>query len=153
MNPKRILIADDNPVLIMALSNVLTAAGFEVLSVEDGAGAVREIRNQRPDLVLLDISFPPDVAHGGGVAWDGFRIMTWLGRMEEIKDIPIVIVSEGDPAHYKKRAIAAGAVAYFQKPVQPEELVAALKQILGEGTTPSEPSPEADPAGQTTGPV
>ena len=76
--------------------------------------------------------------------------MTCLSRMEEAKGIPIVIVSEGDPAQYKKRAIAAGAVAYFQKPVEPDELVTTLKQIMGESTTPAEPSPEADPAGQAS---
>jgi len=148
MNPKRILIADDSPVLVQALSNVLVAAGFQVLSVEDGAGAVRVIRRERPDLVLLDISFPPDVGHGGGVPWDGFLIMNWLRRMEEVKDIPIVIVSEADPAQYKDRALAAGAVAYLQKPVQPDELVATLRQILGNG---SANETEADPARQTLG--
>ncbi|HEY5913360.1 MAG TPA: response regulator [Verrucomicrobiae bacterium] len=139
MNPKRVLIVDDNAVLVRGLSNVLKGAGYEVLEAEDGAGAVSTARRERPNLVLLDLSFPPDVAHGGGVAWDGFLIMTWLGRMEEAKDIPIAIISANEDPRLKERALKAGAVAYFQKPFEPEDLLKAVRQILGD----SEPEPAA----------
>ena len=81
MNPKKVLIVDDDAVLIRGLSNVLGGAGYHVLAAEDGAGAVSAVRQEKPDLVVLDIHFPPDVAHGGGVPWDGFLIMNWLCRM------------------------------------------------------------------------
>ncbi len=146
MNPKRILIVDDNAVLVKGLSNVLIGAGYQVLEAEDGAAAVSTIRRERPDLVLLDISFPPDVAHGGGVAWDGFLIMSWVSRMEEARDIPIVIISGSQATEYKDRALKAGAVAYFQKPVEPEVLISALREILGESGSKAEACSLQEPA-------
>lgn len=132
MNPKKILVVDDNPVVLKAVEGKLEACGYQVLTAEDGAGAVSTVRLERPDLVLLDISFPPDVAHGGGVAWDGFLIMSWLRRMEEAQGIPIIILSGLEAAQYEKKALAAGATRYLQKPVDPDEMVAAIREALGE---------------------
>src|SRR5438552_130966 len=89
MNQKKILVVDDSAIIRKTLSMKLKASGYEVLTAEDGSVAVSTARRERPDLILLDISFPPDVAHGGGVPWDGFLIMGWLKRMDEAKDIPI----------------------------------------------------------------
>ena len=132
MNGKRILIVDDDRVVLRALAMKLKNAGYEALMAEDGAAAVSTVRKVKPDLILLDITFPPDVAHGGGVAWDGFLIMNWLRRMDEAKDIPIVIISGGDADKLKARALAAGASYYFQKPVCSEELIPLIQQVLDE---------------------
>lgn len=137
MNPKRILIVDDNAVLVKGLSNVLVGAGYEILEAEDGAGAVSTVRREKPDLVLLDISFPPDVAYGGGVPWDGFLIMNWLSRMKEAQKIPIIIVSGSEAAKFKDRALKAGALAYLQKPVEPAVLLSTVKQFIGDAVAPS----------------
>src|SRR5258708_32495903 len=106
---KRILVVDDSPIILKTLSMKLKASGYDVLTAEDGAVAVSTARRERPDLILLDIAFPPDVAHGGGVPWDGFLIMDWLHRMDEAKNIPIVIITGGDPERYKARSMAARA--------------------------------------------
>lgn len=132
MNPKRILVVDDNPVVLRAVAGKLESCGYQVITAEDGAGAVSTIRLERPDLVLLDISFPPDVAHGGGVAWDGFLIMSWVSRMEEARGIPIVILSGCEAAQYEQKALAAGATRYLQKPVDPDEMIAVIREVLGE---------------------
>jgi two-component system, OmpR family, KDP operon response regulator KdpE len=142
MSAQRILIVDDNAVLVKALKNTLHSRGYDVLTAEDGAEAVRIARNEQPDLVLLDISFPPDVAHGGGVPWDGFLIMNWLSRMDEARDIPIVIISGAAAAEYRERALAAGAVNYLQKPFEPDELLAAVRDVVGEPP----PTPATEPA-------
>ena len=149
MNPKRVLIVDDSPILVQALKNVITGAGYQVLQAEDGAEAVSTVRRERPDLMLLDITFPPDVAHGGGVPWDGFLIMTWIKRMEECRHIPVLIISGGEPEKYKKRALDAGAVGYFQKPVEPAELITTIEKLIGkataEGSLSEQPAASAAP--------
>jgi CheY-like chemotaxis protein len=132
MNAKKILIVDDNRIIQTSLSMKLKANGYLPISAVDGSEAVSSSRREKPDLILLDISFPPDVAHGGGVAWDGFLIMDWLHRMEETKQIPVIIITGGDEAKLKDRCFAAGAVAFCHKPINNEELLAAIRQALGE---------------------
>lgn len=130
INRKRILVVDDNAVIVRALSIKLESAGFSVLKAEDGSEAVSLARQEKPDLIILDIIFPPDVAHGGGVPWDGFLIIDWLRRMDEAKDTPIIVISGGDAKEFKDRSVAAGAVAYFQKPINHTELLSAIRNVL-----------------------
>src|SRR6266481_2143585 len=108
MSPKKILIVDDNVVVQKTLSMKLKFSGYEPIIAGDGGEAVSAVRTQKPDLVLLDISFPPDVAHGGGVAWDGFLIMDWLRRIDGAAHIPIIVITGGDPDRLKARSLAAG---------------------------------------------
>ena len=140
MNRKKILVVDDSPIILKTLSMKLNGSGYEVLTAADGASAVSTVRRDHPDLVLLDITFPPDVAHGGGVAWDGFLIMNWLRRIDEAKNTPVIIITGGDPAQYKDRSMAAGAVAFFQKPINTDELLETIRQIIGESQTFGTPS-------------
>ena len=135
MSRKKILVVDDNPVILKTLSMKLTAAGYDVLTAVDGGEAVSLARHERPDLILLDISFPPDVANGGGVPWDGFLIISWLRRLEEAKNIPVIIITGGEPEKYKGRALAAGAANFFHKPIEHEGLLAAIHQTLGDQIT------------------
>ena len=129
-NGKRILVVDDSVLILKTLSAKLRSQGYAVSTAVDGSAAVSTVRRERPDLILLDIFFPPDVAHGGGVAWDGFLIMSWLRRMDESLHTPVMIITGGDPAKIKDRCLAAGVAGFFQKPIQHEELLAAIKKIL-----------------------
>lgn len=132
MNRKKILVVDDNPVIIATLTMKLKSAGYDVVTASDGSEAVSSVRKERPNLILLDISFPPDVAHGGGVPWDGFKIIAWIRRMDEAKDIPVIVITGGDAAKYKDRALAEGALAFFQKPIDNHELLATINKALGQ---------------------
>ena len=141
MTRKKILVVDDNVVIQKMLSMKLKISGYDVLIAADGGTAVSTVRTQKPDLVLLDISFPPDVAHGGGVAWDGFLIMDWLRRIDGAAHIPIIVITGGDPDKLKARSLAAGAVAFFHKPIDNSELLAAIRHALGEDSTPAASAP------------
>src|SRR5689334_18450642 len=96
MGSHKILIVDDSAIILKAFSNKLLACGYDVLTAQDGGTAVNLARHEKPDLIILDINFPPDVGHGGGVAWDGFLIISWLRRMEEAKDTPVIIITGAD---------------------------------------------------------
>jgi CheY-like chemotaxis protein len=149
-NRKKILVVDDSVIILKTLSMKLKNQGYDVLTAEDGSVAVSTARRERPDLILLDISFPPDVAHGGGVPWDGFLIMDWLRRMDEAKDIPVFIITGGDPERYKARSMAAGAAGFFQKPINNDELLVAIRQELGDDQAPEGPASSVPnlPSGQ-----
>src|ERR1041385_2715830 len=116
-NGKKILVVDDNEVILKTLSLKLTANGYNVLTAMDGSAAVACARRDKPDLIVLDISFPPDVAHGGGVPWDGFLIINWLRRIDEMKKTPVIVITGAEPARNKDRSLASGAIGYFQKPL------------------------------------
>ena len=139
MNQKKILVVDDDAVILTRLAVKLKGSGYKVFTAIDGSQAVSVARRERPDLILLDITFPPDVAHGGGVAWDGFVIIQWLRRLEELKNIPIMVITGSDTQKYKDRALAAGAQAFFHKPIDNEELLNAIHTALGDF------APEANP--------
>jgi CheY-like chemotaxis protein len=126
MNRQKILIVDDDPVVVKAMSLKLAAAGFETLSAVDGSEAIASARREKPDLILLDINFPVDV----GIVWDGFKVIAWLQRVDEAKSTPVVVISGGEAAKFEKRAIEAGAIAYFQKPVDNGKLIVLIRKTL-----------------------
>jgi CheY-like chemotaxis protein len=130
---KKILVVDDNEVVIKTISLKLQGAGYRVITAMDGSEAVAAARKEMPDLILLDISFPPDVA---GVPWDGFRIMEWFHRLETAKKIPIVVITGNEDAKFKERATNAGAVAFFQKPLEHDYLLKVIRATLGEVVNP-----------------
>src|SRR5258708_19375007 len=98
LKKKKILVVDDNEIILKTISLRLQGAGYEVVTALDGSEAVSAARKEAPDLVLLDISFPPDV---GGVEWDGFRIMEWFRRMENVKKTPVIVLTAGEDATSK----------------------------------------------------
>jgi len=126
---KKILVVDDNEVVIKTICLKLQGAGFRVVTAMDGTEAVAAARKENPDLILLDLSFPPDV---GGVPWDGFRIMEWFGRLDSAKKIPIVVITGNEDPKAKERATSAGAVAFFHKPLEHDYLLKIIRATLGE---------------------
>jgi DNA-binding response OmpR family regulator len=85
---------------------------------------------EKPDLILLDVQFPVDAANVGGALQDGFFIMQWLRRMGEAKDIPVIIISGNHSASCRDRALAAGAVEFFPKPIDNTTLLDIVEKTL-----------------------
>jgi CheY-like chemotaxis protein len=131
MNGKRVLVVDDNLVDARALCSKLRSEGYEVVLAQDGAAAVSTARKQKLDLIILDVVYPPDVGHGGGVPWDGFLIMNWIRRLDEARHVPMIFVTRADPKKYRDRAMQAGAAYFFSKPVKANEVIAAVNAALG----------------------
>jgi two-component system cell cycle response regulator DivK len=132
---RKILVVDDNPVVLKTFELKLKALGFKVITATDGASAVSLARQEKPNLIVLDINFPPDVG-SSGLQWDGFNIMQWMQRFQEAANIPVIIITSGEPEKLKSRAIAAGAVAFFQKPINNEEFLVTIRRVLGQPAKP-----------------
>ena len=128
---------DDNEVVVKTTSLKLQNAGYEVFTALDGAEGVAAVRKEKPDLVLLDISFPPDVS---GMTWDGFRIMEWLHRVDDFRRIPIIVISGVVDEKNRKQAIASGAVAFFSKPVNMDEMLRVIRATLNAAADTPPPS-------------
>src|ERR1051326_9596643 len=97
-----ILLVDDNLVFQKAMVMKLRSYGYDVMTAEDGSAALGSIARLKPDLILLDLNFPPDVANGGGLGWDGFLILRWLRRTHEAVHVPVIAVTGGDLNLYRE---------------------------------------------------
>jgi len=136
---RKILVVDDNPVVLKAFEMKLKSLGFTVLTATEGSQAANLANDERPDLIVLDINFTPP-AGSGGAQWDGFSIMSWMRRFKEAADIPVIIITGAEPEKFRDRSLAAGAVAFFTKPIDIEEFLATVRRIL---TQPPAKSPSA----------
>jgi len=126
-DPQTILIVDDDQVILKVLSTKLAAAGFTVFTAKDTSEALAVTRGARPDLILLDVLFPREVGHGSG-AWDGLALMGWIRQV--FGDIPMIIMSGTDVGDIRNRALAMGAVHFFQKSVGMGELLGVIRDAL-----------------------
>ena len=131
MSRKRILIGDGNAQDRQTLSNLLTA-DYEVLVAEDGSQVVNTARSHQPALVILNTSFPPDVAHGGGAFDDGFHVINWLMRLKETEATHFLLITDEDAEKLQDKAKATGAKGLCQKPINPETLLKVVQKILGD---------------------
>lgn len=130
---RKILIVDDNAVVLKTLQLKLSASGFVVIPTKDGATAVTMARQENPSLVVLDLNFEP-TGDFSSLNWDGLNIMQWLRRVHEGLDTPIVVLSREDAAHYEQLCLAAGAAAYFQKPVDYKAFLQTIHSLLGDNS-------------------
>ena len=128
---KTILVIDDNKVVLKAMSILLAGKGYSVLVAESGAETIGILRKTRPDLILLDLDFPPDIENVSGVFRDGFLIIDWARQMCDAKKIPVIIVSSLDPERYRQQAQAADIPMFFRKPVDRQQLLEAIQSQLG----------------------
>ena len=138
---KVILVVDDNVVFQKAMSMKLKSFGYDVMTAEDGPAALSAIRKQKPDLILLDVNFPPDVAHGGGLAWDGFRILEWLRRTPEVVAVPVIAVTGSDLEVYRQHCKEAGIVELLAKPLDHELLLSKIRALLNQGESEAKAPP------------
>jgi CheY-like chemotaxis protein len=123
---KRVLIVDDDPVFLATTTAKLQSAGFHVRTAREGAEAIAALGEGPTDAILMDITFEPDVCNGGMGSWDGFQIMSWLRGSPAAKGARFIVVSNSDSAADRQRAQRLGVVAYFRKPLDYDQLLAAV---------------------------
>lgn len=120
---KRILIADDDPGMRLALAIRLRANNYEITCAGDGLSVVAEARKHLPDLILLDLGMP---------AGDGFLVLSMLraDSQEPEAAIPVIVLTGRELSGNMDRALDAGATMFLQKPVETDRLLTAIQQAL-----------------------
>ncbi len=124
---QKVLVVDDDPLFLKLASTQLESDGYEVVTAKDGSEAIELARKQKPNVVLLDVNLPQDVT---GVAWDGFRLLSWMRRFDTLKATPIVMMTSTNPAQYTRDAIRSGATAFFHKRLDGSHLLTLVHQAL-----------------------
>jgi DNA-binding response OmpR family regulator len=127
MGNKKILIVDDDPDVRLGLHVRLKANHYDVSFATDGMASIAEARKHMPDLIILDLGLP---------AGDGFSVMERLKANDSLSLIPVIVVSARARNANMDRALKAGAKAFLQKPVDNAELLAVIRQALGESAQP-----------------
>jgi DNA-binding response OmpR family regulator len=127
MSEKKILLIDDDKDILQVLNLRLRSQGYQVAAASDAISAVSVARKEKPDLIVLDIGLP------GG---DGFIVMQRLKSLLDFALTPIIVVSARDEAATKDRALKAGAVAYFQKPINSKHFLDTVQRALGQIAVP-----------------
>ena len=136
--PRKVLVIDDNPIIQRSVYFTLRDKGFTVLMAGTVSDAFNLIRQQRPDLILLDLNFPVEASDFAGSAWDGFTAIEWLRRTGDFNHIPVIVISGTKAEESRPRALAAGAVAYLEKPLDSETLQAAVMAALEKNEPPAQ---------------
>ena len=136
---RRVLVVDDNPVILKAFELKLKANGFAVTTSTDGAAVARTAEQTKAELIILDINFPTQA----GLEWSGFTIMQWVRRFPELAGIPVILITGGDSKDYEEKSRASGAVGFFQKPVAFKELLSVMVATLAR--CPETPAPTPTP--------
>jgi CheY-like chemotaxis protein len=113
----RILIAEDFEENRTALTLILKYAGFDVIEVENGRQAIDAVRQEEPDLVLMDVTLP---------VLDGLEATREIRSDEKFERLPIIILSAHDNDEIRREAAEAGGSEYLSKPFE----VAELKKLI-----------------------
>jgi DNA-binding response OmpR family regulator len=121
--PKKVLIVDDDPTLRKTVQVALQAERFSVVLAPDAMSALTQTKNEKPDLIILDLGLP-----AGG----GFSFLERLKLFPALGGIPIIVVSGQDRSVAEPRAKEAGVTVYLEKPVLPQKIVEHVKFLLGE---------------------
>jgi DNA-binding response OmpR family regulator len=120
-NPAKILIVDDEADLVSVLRFGLQVEGFEVISAFDGEEGLKLARDQRPDLVVLDLMLPK---------MDGYQVCRALKFDERFRSIPVFILSARSGEQDRKLAHEMGADAFVTKPYDMRDLVTRVREKL-----------------------
>ena len=122
----RILIVDDDPVLVKATQTILESKNYRVVTAYDGDEGLQKAREEEPDLILLDIIMPTK---------DGFHVCEEIKKDPQLANIPVIIMTSfAERKSETDIPVSAGleleAEGYLDKPVSPEELLNTVGRFL-----------------------
>jgi DNA-binding response OmpR family regulator len=118
----KILIVEDEEILLTALAEELKQEGFDAIGAKDGEEGVAKAASEKPDLILLDLVMPK---------LDGIGALKQMKEKPEIKDIPVVILTNLSDYDKVSDALSLGAMDYLVKAnYRLEELVSKIKAVI-----------------------
>jgi len=118
----QILIVDDSISVRKVLSNLIVEQGWQPVAARDGIEAVEKIREEKPDVILLDIEMP---------RMNGFEVLQALQAQAANRDIPVAMLTSRSAEKYRKKASSLGARGFVTKPFKEEELVTLITGLTG----------------------
>jgi DNA-binding response OmpR family regulator len=118
---KKILVADDEPNILISLEFLLKREGYAVVVASNGAEALDRVRAERPDMAILDVMMP---------LRNGFEVCQDLRADPEFKDLRIMMLTAKGRDTEVSKGLALGADVYMTKPFATKELIAKVKALI-----------------------
>ncbi len=118
---KKILVVDDDDLVLIAIQELLTPLGFSVTALSTGQEALETVSRDRFDLVILDVSMPE---------MTGFEVCQRVRRMESYAETPVLMLTARSGEEDRQRGMEAGANLYLPKPISPKRLIALVEEAL-----------------------
>jgi len=118
---KRVLLIEDDPSAVRLVSYTLEQEGYEVLTAMNGLEGLNKVREEAPDLLVLDVMLP---------GLDGFEVCRRLRADEKTAGLPVLMLSAKEQEIDKTTGIKVGADDYLAKPADPSEIVARVESLL-----------------------
>jgi CheY-like chemotaxis protein len=119
---KRILIVDDDEMVLIAVNELLKSEGYEVHTASRGIDALERLDRSEYDLLILDIIMPE---------MDGFELCRRIREKESCKEIPIVFLTAKSRDEDRAQGIKAGANLFLSKPISPDKLLGIVSDTIG----------------------
>ena len=120
---KKILVVDDERMIVDMLEIRLEAEGYDVVKAYSGEEALRKVAEDGPDLILLDIMMPPP---------DGLEVCRRIKSAPAYKSVAIIMLTARASSDAREASIDAGADGYISKPYDADELMGKIKGLIGE---------------------
>lgn len=122
MPVKNILVVDDSPTERFFTVDLLTKAGYQVTTAENGEEGIAKAKATKPDLILMDVVMP---------GLNGYQATRTLTRDDETKTIPIIVCTSKGQETDRIWGLRQGAIDYLVKPLNPEELLQRIAALPG----------------------
>lgn len=119
--PKKLLLIDDDPNLILLVKDYLEFRGYEVVTAENGREALEVLEQQTPDMIICDVMMPE---------MDGYSLVSTIRSDPKTSWIPVLFLSAKGQSQDRVKGLNIGADVYMVKPFEPEELVAQVESSL-----------------------
>jgi len=119
--PKKILVVDDEPNIVLSLEFLMSRAGYAVSKAGDAATALQSVEDDPPDLILLDVNLPDR---------SGYEICEAIRARPEWRDIVIVMLTAKGRDVERQKGLALGADDYITKPFATQEVVDKVHELL-----------------------
>jgi CheY-like chemotaxis protein len=119
---KRILIVDDDEMVLIALNELLRPEGYEVHTLSSATEALKRLEQNGYDLLMLDIIMPE---------MDGFELCKKIREKENYRETPIVFLTAKSQEKDRAQGIEAGANLFLSKPISPEKLLGVISDTIG----------------------
>ncbi len=118
---KTVMLVDDSATILMSMEAILSQAGLNVVTANNGEAALRLLQKGKPDLIITDLNMP---------GMDGITLIKHIRKMPGMRFLPILMLTTESQQSKRQEAKAAGATGWIVKPADPDKLIAVIKKVV-----------------------